>query len=255
MPNTCTHSTINKFYALKFFMVIGLFLFFTSCRNSSPTPYILGLPSKNAVSDSFMVVSAHKLATESAMKVLRKGGNAIDAMVASQFALAVVYPRAGNIAGGGFAVVRLANGELNSLDFREKAPLKAHKNMYLDDSLNVIPGLSTSGGLAVGVPGTVDGLLKLNERYGNIKDLSVLLESAIDYAEKGYEISQAEANRLNRYREDFKKFNKLEIPYLKASEWKSGDVIYQKNLAKSLKLIAQKGREGFYNSYLMHDPT
>lgn len=200
--------------------------------------------SKNAKGKQAMVVSPHPLASEVGVAILEAGGNAIDATIAVQFAQAVVYPRAGNIGGGGFMVIRLKNGETATIDYREKAPRKAHRNMYLDQAGNIVPGLSTKGHLAAGVPGTVDGLLQAHEKYGKLP-FSQLIQPAIDLAEKGFPVSQTEANRLNRFQEDFKAVNDDPNPFIKA-DWKEGDMLKQAKLAVTLGRIQQKGRAGFY---------
>lgn len=153
-----------------------------------------------------LALSSHPLATEIGQKVLEEGGNAIDAAVAIGFALAVVHPAAGNIGGGGFAVIHLANGENVALDFREKAPLKATKNMFLDKQGNVVPKLSEDGYLAAGVPGTVAGMEAMLKKYGT-KKLSQLIDPAIKLAENGYAISQRQAETLKEARERFLKYS------------------------------------------------
>jgi gamma-glutamyltranspeptidase/glutathione hydrolase len=194
-----------------------------------------------------MVVTAHYIASEVGCDILKQGGNAYDAAVAVQFALAVAYPRAGNIAGGGFAVVRTANGEYNTLDFREKAPSKAHERMYLDDNNKVIENLSQTGHLAVGVPGTVDGMAELHKKYGKLA-WEELLKPAIKLAKQGVIMSELEANKLNDYRERIKKVNTDNNlnPYLKTDLFKKGDTLINTQLASCLERILKKGRDGFY---------
>lgn len=191
-----------------------------------------------------MVVSPHPLATTVGLNILKAGGNAIDATVALQFAQAVVYPRAGNIGGGGFMVIRTKEGKAITIDYREKAPAKASRNMYLDENEDIIPGLSTKGHLAAGVPGTVDGLIRAHEKYGKLP-FSQLVQPAIELAQKGYPISQTEANRLNRFQEDFKAVNDEPNPFIKAN-WQEGDMLQQTKLAITLARIQKKGRAGFY---------
>ena len=133
--------------------------------------------SKKLIAEKAMVVSAHPLASEAGSEILKKGGNAVDAMVAVHFALAVVYPKAGNIGGGGFMVYRDKNGNASTLDFREKAPLEANRNMYLDKSGNAIDSLSRFGHLAVGVPGSVAGMYEAHKKHGQLP-WSKLIEPA-----------------------------------------------------------------------------
>lgn len=199
---------------------------------------------KNAVGSQAMVVSPHPLASEVGLSILKAGGNAVDATIAVQFAQAVVYPRAGNIGGGGFMVIRMQNGETATIDYREKAPRKAHRNMYLDDAGNIVPGLSTKGHLAAGVPGTVDGLIQAHEKYGKLP-FQQLVQPAIELAEKGYPVSQTEATRLNRFQPDFKAVNDDPNPFIR-EDWKEGDMLVQVKLANTLRRIQQKGRAGFY---------
>jgi gamma-glutamyltranspeptidase/glutathione hydrolase len=195
--------------------------------------------------DHAAVVSAHPEATAVGVKVLKKGGNAIDAAVAVQFALAVVYPNAGNIGGGGFLVYRDKKGILNTLDYREKAPLKASKDMYLDEKGNAITDKSLFGALASGVPGSVDGMIQAHKKYGKL-DWKADLQPAIDLAEKGFAITAQQAGELNRLKPNFLKYNNKPVAFVKEQEWKAGDLLKQTELARTLKLIRDKGRAGFY---------
>ncbi len=244
MPKNTLKKIYKNLKTSKLLILFGFLFIFNACQKEE-TAIPLAIPERSGESSKAMIVSAHKLATDAGLSVMKQGGNAVDGIVATQFALAVVFPRAGNIAGGGFAVIRTPN-ETTSIDFREKAPIDAHKDMYLDSVGNVVPGLSTEGGLAVGVPGSVDGLLKMVEKYGKIKDLSIHLAPAIEYAEKGFTISQSEADRLNRYEDLFDRYNKEDYPYKKDGSFVQGDIIKQPQLAKTLKLIRDKGRDGFY---------
>ena len=196
-----------------------------------------------------MVVSASRLASEAGVNILKKGGNAIDAAVATGFALAVTYPQAGNIGGGGFLVAHMAYGESFSLDFREMAPSMAHRDMYLDDSSNVVPGLSLYSHLAVGTPGSVDGLLKIwrDHGSGNIS-LRQLLLPAIQFAERGFPISYGFARVLNIFRDFFINDDGAKAVFIKKNGelWQAGDKLVQRDLARTLKLISRKGRAGFY---------
>ena len=152
------------------------------------------------------VVSAMPYASQVGVDILKKGGNAYDAMVATNFALAVVYPVAGNITGGGFFVYRNADGSSGTLDYREQAPNAAHPDLFLDDAGNVIPDKSTVGGLAVGVPGTVAGTLEIHKKMGSLP-LIDLMQPAIDLAEKGYAVTEKQARSLKRYRDLFIEIN------------------------------------------------
>lgn len=227
------------------YLILSLLITYTtnSCKKAQKPTYTA---QKSIITENAMVVSAHPLASEVGKEILEAGGNATDAIVAVQFALAVVYPRAGNIGGGGFLVIRDKDGTVNSLDYREKAPKNASKDMYLDDSGNVIDGLSRYGGLAVGVPGSVDGLFTMHEKYGKIKDIKKLIEPAIQLAKNGYQLSITETNRLNRFQEDFIEFNKTTNAYIKEGGWNEGDLLVQKDLAHTLELIRDNGRKGFY---------
>lgn len=196
-----------------------------------------------------MVVTAHPLASRVGTQILRKGGNAVDAAVAVQFALAVVYPRAGNIGGGGFMVFRDPDGSAYALDFREKAPSAAHRDMYLDSLGNVMQGKSLEGHLAVGVPGTVHGLYNAWNSLGVLPDFAQLVQPAIEIAQNGFLINSAESARLNTYQSDFKKFHDSSSPFLKA-QWESGDTLIQKDLALTLQRIADgNGPTGFYSGH------
>ena len=193
-----------------------------------------------------MVVSAHPLATKTGVEILRAGGNAVDAAVAVQFALAVVYPQAGNIGGGGFSIYRTKNGEVSALDYREKAPSAAFEKMYLDSLGEVIPDLSRLGPLAAGVPGTVDGMWELHKKYGKLpwKDL---LAPAILLADKGFQITQREADALNNERNNFLHNSSPIIPaFVSQQKWEFRDWLIQKDLATTLRTIAEQGRDGFY---------
>ena len=201
---------------------------------------------QSAVFDSTAVVSAHPLASEIGKDILRQGGNAIDATIAVHFALAVVCPRAGNIGGGGFMIVRTAAGESAALDYREKAPAAATTDMYLDSLGNVIPDISRKGHLAVGVPGTVDGMIKAHAKFGKMKRFGDLVAPAVKLATEGYQISKTEADRLNEYQDEFRKFQSETSPFIKSEAWKSGDLLVQKDLGKTLKRIENQGRAGFY---------
>jgi gamma-glutamyltranspeptidase / glutathione hydrolase len=203
-----------------------------------------------------MVSTAHPLASEVGTSILNAGGNAFDAAVAVQFALAVVYPGAGNIGGGGFAVYRKSNGEIGSLDFREKAPLAASVNMYLDQDGEVVPGLSSFGALSVGVPGTVDGMVQLHRKLCSMpfKDL---IQPAIDLAKNGFLLTEREARKLNRFKDEILLANDSTSFFFNPQNWQEGDLIVLPQLANTLKLISDSGRAGFYSgpsaNYLLEE--
>ncbi len=192
-----------------------------------------------------LVVSAHPLASEAGAQILKKGGNAFDAAIATQFALAVVYPQAGNIGGGGFLVGYTKDGEKIALDYRETAPKNASRDMYLDEKGKANTDFSQNGRLAVGVPGSVSGMFYTHQKFGKLP-MSVLIQPAIDLAQKGFAITEREANLLNETREDFLKHNSHPTAFTKNTPWKKGDILVQKELAKTLKLIQKQGQKAFY---------
>jgi gamma-glutamyltranspeptidase/glutathione hydrolase len=200
---------------------------------------------RGLVGEQAMVVSAHPLASEVGKQILLQGGNAADAAVAVQFALAVVFPAAGNIAGGGFAVWRSADGTTLSLDFREKAPLLGGRDMYLDSNGEVMEGMSTAGHRAAGVPGSVDGMVKLHEKLGSLP-WEQLVQPAIDLAEKGFLLTAREARGLNSVKESLAEYSTVNPLFLTGKDWAEGDTIYWKDLATTLTHIRDKGRSGFY---------
>ncbi len=193
-----------------------------------------------------MVVTAQHLATRVGVDVLKDGGNAVDAAVAVGYALAVVYPAAGNLGGGGFMTIQLADGRKTFLDFREKAPLAATANMYLDKDGNVIKGLSTQGHLAVGVPGSVSGLEYALAKYGSMKRAAVIAP-AIHYAEKGFVLDQGDIDMLHTATDDFRKDPATAAIFLNKGEpFQVGQTLVQKDLATTLKAIRDQGEAGFY---------
>jgi gamma-glutamyltranspeptidase/glutathione hydrolase len=193
-----------------------------------------------------MVVTAQHLATRVGVDVLKDGGNAVDAAVAVGYALAVVYPAAGNLGGGGFMTINLADGRKTFLDFREKAPLAATANMYLDKDGNVIKGASTLGHLAVGVPGSVSGMEYALAKYGSMKR-AALIAPAIKYAQDGFVLEQGDVDLLQTATEDFKKDPATAAIFLNKGEpFQAGGKLVQKDLAATLKLISEKGEAGFY---------
>lgn len=198
---------------------------------------------KKVVAENGAVVSAHPLASKVGVEILKAGGNAVDAAIATQLALAVVYPNAGNIGGGGFFVARLANGEQVSIDYREKAPGTAHRDMYIDADGKARTDKSQDGHLAGGVPGTVSGLFT-SHKYAKLP-FAKLIQPAIDLAEKGFVISKREASSLNNLQKDLKKYNTI-MPVFVKDKWNEGDTLVQTDLAKTLKRIKEKGAAGFY---------
>ncbi len=193
-----------------------------------------------------MVVCAYPDAAQVGLNILKKGGNAVDAAVAVQFALAVTLPEAGNIGGGGFMVYRSAKGNTSTLDFREKAPAGASTNMYLDSAGNVIANLSLSTHQASGVPGSVDGMIEAHKKYGKLK-WADLIEPAIALARDGFKVTKHLANDLNKNAEDFKARNPGKSYFLKATPWVEGDILVQADLAHTFEMIRDKGRDGFYD--------
>ncbi|ACU63345.1 gamma-glutamyltransferase [Chitinophaga pinensis] len=190
------------------------------------------------------VVSAHPLASQAGLQMLQQGGNAVDAAIATQLALAVVYPAAGNLGGGGFMVAHLKNGKNVTIDYREKAPGAASRDMYIDAGGNANTALSQDGHLAAGVPGTVAGLFA-SLPYAKLT-IQQLIAPAILLAEKGYAITDREAKSLNRTQDNFKKLNTQGNAFIKATPWKAGDTLLQKDLAATLKRIRDNGKAGFY---------
>jgi gamma-glutamyltranspeptidase/glutathione hydrolase len=190
------------------------------------------------------VVSAHPLASKVGVAIMKKGGNAFDAAIATQLALAVVYPGAGNIGGGGFLVAVTNKGEQIALDYREKAPGAASRDMYLDKDGNAQTNLSQNGHLASGVPGTVAGLFSTHA-YAKLP-FKQLIQPAIDLAEKGFVITEAEASSLNNYMGQFVRYSSRPSAFIKYGGWKAGDTLIQKELANTLKRIRDNGQKGFY---------
>ncbi|MHA8073082.1 gamma-glutamyltransferase [Aquirufa sp. HETE-40SA] len=194
-----------------------------------------------------MVVSTHPAASEIGLAILKNGGNAIDAAVAVNFALAVCHPSAGNIGGGGFLVYRDKSGNTKALDYREKAPAAASRDMYLDADGKIIPGKSMTGIFSVGVPGTVAGMQEMHDKLGRLP-WNELLQPAVDLARNGLILTEKEARGLNRQRTEFLKENPGKNYLLSAEgkEWKAGDLLVQADLANTLELILKKKANGFY---------
>ena len=219
--------------ALCLFLVFGSFL--TRKGQSSST--------KGLVADHAMVVSAREEASKIGIEILKQGGNAFDAMMATEMALAVTFPFAGNLGGGGFMVYRMADGRIGSLDYREKAPLAATKDMYLDKDGNVIPQLSTQGMLASGVPGTLAGIFEAQAKFGKLKPKQVL-QPVIDLARNGYVVTKNQGESLRMHRQIFIQVNGPNTFFGK--EFKAGDTLKQPALANTLERIAKNGKNEFY---------
>jgi gamma-glutamyltranspeptidase/glutathione hydrolase len=192
-----------------------------------------------------MVVSAQPLASEVGISILRQGGNAIDAAIATQFALAVVYPAAGNIGGGGFMVFRKHDGFTTTLDYREKAPMSSSTDMYLDESGEVRRGLSEKGHLSSGVPGSVAGMYQAHAAYGSLP-WKTLVQPAVNLAANGFPLSKRQASSLTSLQDTLKRYNTIPPLFLLRDEWKEGDTIRWKDLAHTLELIRDQGAKGFY---------
>jgi gamma-glutamyltranspeptidase/glutathione hydrolase len=215
-------------------LLFSIFItFFISCKS---THEAIG-------SSEAMVVSARVEASQIGLDIMKKGGNAFDAMVATELALAVAYPYAGNIGGGGFMVYRKNNGEIGSLDYREKAPLKAHKDMFLDDKGEVIPMLSRQSALAVGVPGTIAGVFAVHEKFGKLPMADILIP-VIALAEKGVVVTEKQEARLKPYIDAIIEVNGPQT--LMAQNFKKGDFIKYYALAQTLKRIMKNGKDEFY---------
>lgn len=227
-------------------IIITLAGIITGCNHKSVSENSKLVQGRSITSENGMVVSAHFQGSQTGALILQKGGNAVDAAVATGFALAVCYPGAGNIGGGGFMLIRTSTGDYDLIDYREKAPLKASRDMYLDDGKNVIEELSTETHLAAGVPGSVDGLLKVHEKYGRLK-LSEVIQPAIDLARNGFILTDEQAQSLNRNSGTFRMRNPSGCAFIKESAWNTGDTLKQPELAETLERIRDDGRKGFYS--------
>ena len=219
---------------MRFFILFFISLFIISCTNNyNPT-----------------VVSARKDASEIGLKIMEDGGNAFDAMIAVQLALSVSHPTAGNISGGGFMVYKLSDGSEGSLDFREKAPNSSSADMYLDEDGNVIAGLSSLGGLAVGVPGTISAIFDIHEKFG-LLPIEDLFKPSIELAENGFLVTKYLEDELNEKRDVFIMMNGQESLYSK--NYKEGDTIKNNNYAQTLIKIMNEGKDGFYSGEVAED--
>ncbi len=213
-----------------------LLFLFIACKQQQALP--TGL-----VADKAMVVSARQEASQVGLEILQKGGNAFDAMVATELALVVTYPFAGNLGGGGFMVYRRANGDVGGLDYREKAPMAAHQDMYLDSLGNVIPNKSTHGATAVAVPGTVAGMIEVHDKFGSLP-FEEILEPVIALAENGVLVTPKQAKRFEDYKAEILAVNGGSTTF--PVHAKAGDTLRYPALAATLRKIANEGRDGFY---------
>ena len=220
-------------------LIFIISMFITSCNQELKNLSEV----KGLITEKAMVVSARIEASRIGTEILKKGGNAFDAMMATELALAVSYPVAGNIGGGGFMIFRKNDGEIGALDYREKAPLAASKDMYLDTEGNIIKGKSTSGATAVGVPGTVAGVFKAQKKFG-VLSVQEILAPIIALARKGVVVTKKQEKRILRHKKAFEKVNRDSIIFLK--HWKEGDTIKYIALANTLERILKNGRDEFY---------
>ncbi len=201
-------------------------------------------PVIGVVAEKAMVVSAREEASRIGKEIMQKGGNAFDAMVATEMALAVAYPYAGNLGGGGFMVYRKGSGETGALDYREKAPLAASKDMYLDENGDAIAEKSQLGGLAVGVPGTIAGIFAVHQKFGTLP-IEDILNPVISLAQKGFVVTKKQEKRFLKYKDLFFKVNEDTIPILKG--YKANDTLKNEKLAQTLQRIVEHGKDEFYN--------
>ena len=224
-------------FSIFYILLIPLFIVFSCNELNRSTLY------KNG-----MVSSAHPIASKIGIDILKQGGNAFDAAIAVHFALSVVYPNAGNIGGGGFLVYRLDNGEVGTLDFREKAPEKSYRDMYIDnvDGESIVDDKrSKIGHLASGVPGSVDGMVKIYEKFGTI-NWDELIDPSIEVARNGFMVTKKQARGLNNVKESLLSANDHSLSFVKETEWEEGNLLVQENLALTLEEIKSSKRDGFY---------
>jgi len=235
--------SLKKFSTRKFFLGIFNCLLIVSILNATSYAQSAQL----VRSKHGMVVSASEIASHIGVKIMEKGGNAVDAAVAVGFALAVTYPYAGNIGGGGFMVIHLSNGKNTTIDYREKAPLSASRDMYLDKNGNYVPELSQEGTTSAAVPGSVAGLIYALNKYGTMP-LSQVIQPAIDLARNGWSLDYKTAGVFKTFLPLFKKYSSSYKIYSKDGvPFQEGDLFKQTDLANSLELIKEKGNDGFYN--------
>ncbi|HSM64446.1 MAG TPA: gamma-glutamyltransferase, partial [Gillisia sp.] len=227
----------------KYIFILSLILF-VGCKTAPvKIPESKPVLEIGLITENVMVVSAREEASKIAADIMKQGGNAFDAMVATEMTLAVSYPFAGSLGGGGFMVYRKANGEIGSLDFREKAPMAASKDMYLDENGNAIARKSQVGALAVGVPGTVAGIFSVHEKLGSLP-IQTILAPVIALAKKGYVVTQGQAESFNNHQEIFGQVNSDSILYSK--NFKAGDTVRNLALAKTLQKLSDNGRNEYY---------
>jgi len=218
--------------------LLSISILLINCKTPEKKEKIIGLTTQKA-----MVVTAREEASKIGTDILKKGGNAFDAMFATEMALAVAYPFAGNLGGGGFMVYRKNDGEIGALDYREKAPLAASKDMYLDDKGNVIKGKSISGAMAIGIPGTVAGVFAAHKKFGTLP-ISEILKPVIALAKRGVIVTKKQAKRIKYYQPLFLKVNKDAILFDK--NWQENDTIKYPALAETLTQIQKNGSDEFY---------
>ncbi|NNK83550.1 MAG: gamma-glutamyltransferase [Flavobacteriaceae bacterium] len=227
----------------RFYLFIAISIYCLSCRQAQKLNETQET-NRGLVTEHAMVVSAREEASKIGTEILKKGGNAFDAMIATEFALAVSYPFAGNLGGGGFMVYRLENGGVGALDYREKAPLASDREMYLNALGNVIPNKSTLGAMAVGVPGTVAGMFEVHQKFGTLT-WSEIINPVLELAERGIVVTSSQEKRFKTYQDLFLKTNKDSIVFTKP--WKANDTIRFPALANTLKRIMEHGKNEFYN--------
>lgn len=230
---------------IKRFSLLSLVIIGVACQSEKVERY------QGLTADSAMVVCAHPVAAQIGIDIMKRGGNAVDAVVAVQLALTVAFPEAGNIGGGGFMILREANGKSIALDFREKAPAAAARDMFLDSAGNVIPGLSMRGALASGIPGSVDGMVEMHRKYGRLSWKDVV-QPAVDLAMNGIALTAREAGNLNSIQERLVKHNTI-LPAHLIGSWKEGDTIRWTELGHTFERIRDEGRKGFYEGKTADD--
>lgn len=230
---------------IKRFSLLSLVIITVACQPKEADRY------QGFVADSALVVCAHPVAAKIGIDIIRLGGNAVDAAVAVQLALTVAFPEAGNIGGGGFMILREPNGKTAALDYREKAPAGASRDMFLDSAGNVVDKLSTKGALASGIPGSVDGMVEMHNKYGKLP-WNDLVQPAIDLALNGIVLTKREANNLNAAQERLIRYNTITPTHL-IGKWKEGDTLRWTELGHTFERIRDEGRKGFYEGKTADD--
>ncbi len=223
-------------------LIFILIVFVLSCKNET-NQTSKKENQQGTIATNAMVVSAREEASKIGIQILKQGGNAFDAMMATEMALAVTYPYAGNLGGGGFLVYRLNDGSKGTLDFREKAPLASSKDMYLDNAGNIIKNKSTVGAMAIGIPGTIAGIFEAQKRFGNL-DVQTVLKPVIDLANNGFTVTKKQADRFKKYDSIFQVVNGHQLVFNK--NLNKGDKVFNFALAETLKRISKNGRDEFY---------